>query len=176
MNIWFKKQICTRWSNDRSSSVRQVTLVFIWTFVDKIKSQSRFLFKHARNIILFSSSSFVSKRIFISSIDRHCKEIHWLWLRYLSDHDWRWKFQSRCDRREETNSKAKDAKTKTENICESCENENLVENLDREDICRLVWWNDRFLRKNKNRDRKATSISQTYAVSNFSNLSFSNSY
>ena len=43
--------------------VRQVeiTLVLIWILVDKIKFNRNL--KHARNIILFSSSSFVSKRL-----------------------------------------------------------------------------------------------------------------
>ena len=43
--------------------VRQVwiTLVLIWTFVDKIRFNRDF--KHARNTIFFSSSSFVSKRL-----------------------------------------------------------------------------------------------------------------
>ena len=159
MNIWFKEQICTNWLNNKSKNMHQITLIFIWIFVDKIKFQSRFFFKHVCNIIFFFFSNFVSKRIFIFSINRYCKEIHWLWFKYLFDYNWRQKFQNKCDKREETNSKAENAKTKTKNLCENCENENLVENFDREDICKLIWWNDRFLKKSKSKNRKTISIS-----------------
>ena len=40
-NVWFKKHIYTRKSNIKSKNVRQITLILIWTFVDKIKFQSK---------------------------------------------------------------------------------------------------------------------------------------
>ena len=60
-------------------------------------------------VTLFSSLLQVSFRsdYFFLLIDRHCEENHRRWLKYLFDHDWRWKFQSKCDRREEINAKQK---------------------------------------------------------------------
>ena len=41
-NIWSKEQISTWRQNVWSRNVRQVTLIFIWTLVDKIRFESRF--------------------------------------------------------------------------------------------------------------------------------------
>ena len=108
----------------------KLTLVLIWTFADKIRSQSRF---SDMLVTLFSSLLQASSRSdysFLLSIDIAKRSIDWS-VDSVTGHDWSWWIHSRCDRREEINAKAEDAKKKTkiEDICESCENENLVEDL-----------------------------------------------
>ena len=106
------------------------TLVLIWTFVDKIKLQSRFSNMLVTLFSSFLQTSFRSDYSFLLSIDIAKRFIDWN-VNSVTDHDWSWRTQIRCDRREEINAKAEDAKKKTkiEDICESCENENLVEDL-----------------------------------------------
>ena len=70
----------------------------------------------------------------ISSIDRHCQEIHWLKRRCVTDHDWSWKSQNKCDKRRDVNAKTEE-EVRRQRIYEKITrmrilNENLVENLD----------------------------------------------
>ena len=61
-------------------------------------------------VTLFSSLLQASSRsdYLISSIDRHCQEVHWLKRRCVIDHDWSWKSQNRCDRRRDVNAKTEE--------------------------------------------------------------------
>ena len=63
-------------------------------------------------LFFFSFQTSFRSDYFFLLIDRHCEEIHWLWFRYQSDHDWNRKIQSKCDKREEINAKTKNAKRK----------------------------------------------------------------
>ena len=162
----------------------KIALVPIWTPADKIRLQPRssgMLVTLSSPLLQASSRSDYS---FLLSIDIAKRFIDWS-VGDVTDHDWSWRTQSKCGRREEINAKAEDAKKKTkiEDICESCENENLVENLvenldlDRcERYLQISMKNRSISRAEQKQKQQSDTISQTYAVSNFSNMCFSSFY
>ena len=110
-------------------------------------------------VTLFSFSLQVSFRndYFFLLIDRHCEKIHWLWFKYQSDHDWNRKIQNKCDRREKINAKTENAKRKQKIYAKRSRMKILLKILNRENICKLIWWNDRYF-KTKQKQKQQNDI------------------